>query len=184
MENIKFLRGKRVYFRPLEKEDLPSLHRWLNDPEIRRIYGEVFPRSLAEEKEWLEKMYDDRSKIWFALALNETDTIIGDGGFLRIDYMWRTADLSILIGKKSEWSKGYGTEAVRLLVEFGFQKLNLHRIGIGVFPFNTRAIRTYEKVGFKREGVLRDGYYCDNTYHDVILMSIMEEEFRGKDISI
>lgn len=66
---MKYLQRERVYFRPLEKEDLPLLHKWLNDPKIRRVYGEVFPRTV--EKEWLETMYDDKSKIWFALALNE-----------------------------------------------------------------------------------------------------------------
>ncbi|MEA1993825.1 MAG: GNAT family protein [Euryarchaeota archaeon] len=172
-----FLAGERIYLRPVEQEDVLYIHRWLNDPEIRTLEGELFPRSISEEKEWLEKTYKDNSKLWFIIALRKNDKVIGDCGLLRIDYTWRTADLSMSIGEKDEWNRGYGTEAMYILLEYGFKTLNLHRVGVGVFEFNKRAIKTYEKVGFRREGVLRDGYYCDSTYHDVILMSILEDEF-------
>ena len=176
-ENTKFLIGNSIYLRPVELEDLSRIHQWVNDPEIRPVYGEIFPKSIPDEKEWLEKMYEDKSRVWFVIVLEDTDKVIGDGGFLRIDYVWRTADLSILIGEKIEWNKGYGTETIHLLLDYGFKSLNLHRVSLGVFDFNKRAIKTYEKTGFKREGVLRDGYYCNNEYHDVIMMSILEDEF-------
>lgn len=105
------------------------------------------------------------------MKMNSTKFLVGDrvylrtigtGGFLRIDYMWRTADLSIMIGEKEEWAKGYGTEAVRLLLNYDFKSLNFHRISLGVFNFSKKAICAYEKAGFKKEGVLRDGYFCDS----------------------
>jgi len=176
--STKFLVGDRIYLRPIEPEDLPLIQKWINDPEIRILEGEVLPKSMANEKQWLENIYKDKSRVWFVVALKNNDKTIGDGGFLRIDYIWRAADLSIMIGKKGEWSKGYGTEAIRLLLKYGFEFLNFHRISLGVFDFNKRAIHAYEKAGFKKEGVLRDGYYCDNKYHDVIMMSILEDEFK------
>jgi len=178
MNSIEFLVGDRVYLRPIEQEDLSLTQNWINDPEIRILEGEVFPKSMQDEKEWLENLYKDKSRVWFAVALKDNDKTIGTGGFLRIDYIWRAADLSIMIGEKGEWGKGYGTETIRLLLNYGFEALNFHRISLGVFDFNKRAIRAYEKAGFKKEGVLRDGYFCENKYHDVIMMSILEDEFR------
>jgi len=178
MNSTKFLVGDRVYLRPIEQEDLSLTQKWINDPEIRILEGEVLPKSMQDEKEWLENLYKDKSRVWFVVALKDSDKTIGTGGFLRIDYIWRAADLSIMIGEKGEWGKGYGTEAIRLLLNYGFKSLNFHRISLGVFDFNKRAIRAYEKAGFKKEGVLRDGYFCDSKYHDVIMMSILEDEFR------
>ncbi len=175
--SAKFLIGDRIYLRPIEPEDLPLIQRWINDPEIRILEGEVLPTSISDEKEWLENLYKDKSKVWFVVALKDNDKMIGTGGFLRIYYIWRNADLSIMIGEKEEWGKGYGTEAIRLLLNYGFEALNFHRISLGVFDFNKRAIRAYKKAGFKKEGVLRDGYYCNSKYHDVIMMSILEDEF-------
>jgi len=175
--SAKFLIGDRIYFRPIEPEDLPLIQRWINDPEIRILEGEVLPTSISDEKEGLENLYKDKSKVWFVVALKDNDKMIGTGGFLRIYYIWRNADLSIMIGEKEKWGKGYGTEAIRLLLNYGFEALNFHRISLGVFDFNKRAIRAYEKAGFKKEGVLRDGYYCNSKYHDVIMMSILEDEF-------
>ena len=107
-----------------------------------------------------------------------SDRVIGEGGFLRIYHPWRSSDISIILGEKSAWGKGYGSEAMALMLDYGFGHLNLHRISLGVFDFNEAAIRFYEKTGFKREGVQRGGYYYDSAYHDIILMSILEDEYR------
>ncbi len=176
---VKFLIGKRVYLRPIEPEDLDVIRRWVNDPDIRTVIGEFLPMSRAAQQEWLERVYQDRQRIWFVFALLEDNRIIGDGGFLRIDHVWRTADISIEVGDHKEWGKGYGSEIMQLLLDYGFGTLNLHRISLGVFDFNEQAIRFYERMGFQREGVMRDGYFCNHAYHDVIMMSILEDEYRA-----
>jgi diamine N-acetyltransferase len=173
-----FLVGERLYLRPLEKEDLPAIRRWWNDPEARRLIGEVLPMSQAAAEEFYERVRTDKERVWFVIVLKEGDRAIGEAGLLRMFPAWRTTDMSIIIGDKAAWGQGYGVEVARLLLDFAFGALNMHRVAVGVVGFNERALRFWEKVGFRREGLQRDGYYCDHAYHDFVMMSILEEEFR------
>jgi len=86
--------------------------------------------------------------------------------------------MTIIIGEKDEWGKGYGTEAGRLLLDYAINQLGFHRVSIGVVGLNDRALRFWKKLGFRKEGVERDGYYCDNKYSDFVMMSILEDEFK------
>lgn len=181
MSEVKFLTGGKVHLRPMEPSDLPHVRKWVNDPEIRRLIGEIRPKSMPDAAKWLNGTYDDKNRVWFTVVLNDKDRVIGEAGLLRIFHPWRTADASMIIGEKDTWNKGYGTEAMRLLLNYAFGTLNLHRVAIGVFDFNETAVRFYEKCGFKREGAQRHGYYCDGRYHDVIMMSILEDEFRERE---
>jgi diamine N-acetyltransferase len=174
-----FLIGERLYLRPLEKDDLVYIRAWSNDPEIRRLTGEVRPMTQAGADAFLEKVQNDQDRIWFAVVLKENDQLIGETGLLRMFPAWRTTDLSIILGEKRAWGQGYGTEALTLLLDYAFGYLNFHRIAIGVVAFNHAALNFYKKVGFKQEGVQRDGYYYEHQYHDFIMMSILEDEFRG-----
>jgi diamine N-acetyltransferase len=173
-----FLVGDRVYMRPLESEDLPHIRKWANDPEIRRLTGEVTPMSKSDANAFLEKVRSDENRVWFVVALKENDRLIGEAGLLRMFHPWRTTDLTLIIGEKDAWGKGYGTEAILLLLDYAFGCLSFHRVSVGVVGSNERAIRFYEKVGFRKEGIQRDGYYYDHTYSDFVMMSILEDEFR------
>ena len=172
-----FLIGQRVYLRPLEKDDLPLVHKWANDPEIRRLTGEVKPMSQADADTFLERVQNDANRVWFVIVVRENERVIGEAGLLRMFYPWRTTDLSIVIGEQDAWGKGYGSEAILLMLDYAFGHLNFHRVAVGVVGFNERAIRLYEKVGFQQEGIQRDGYYFDHAYHDFVMMSILEDEF-------
>jgi diamine N-acetyltransferase len=178
-DSIKFLTGDLVFFRPVEPEDLPQLCRWANDPEIRRLTGEVLPMNMKSASEFLEKVHTDRERVWFSVVLKEDDRLIGEAGLLRMFHFWRTTDLTLIIGEKDCWEEGYGTEAIMLLLDYAFGYLNFHRVAVGVVGFNERALHFYEKVGFKREGVQRDGYYYNHTYYDFVMMSILEDEFQA-----
>lgn len=181
MTDVRFLVGGKVCLRPMEPSDLPHVRKWVNDPETRRLIGEIRPKSMADAADWLQEVYKDQNRAWFTVVLNEGDRVIGEAGLLRISHSWRTADASMIIGEKDAWNKGYGTEAMHLLLNYAFGTLNLHRVAIGVFDFNEAAVRFYEKCGFKREGAQRHGYYCDGRYYDVIMMSILEGEFRERE---
>jgi diamine N-acetyltransferase len=174
-----FLCGERIYLRPLEKEDLPFLRAWSNDPEIRKLTGEVRPTSMNEAEKWFERVQSDENRIWFVVALKENDHPIGEAGLLRIFSPWRTSDLTIILGDKFAWGKGYGEEAILLLLDYAFGALALHRISIGVVGFNERALRFYEKIGFKREGIQRDGYFYNHQFSDFVMMSLLEDEYRA-----
>lgn len=173
-----FLVGERVTLRPVEPADLPLLRRWANDPVIRALTGEVRPTSERDAEEWLERVRTDPNRVWFMVVLKEEGRAIGEAGLLRMFHAWRTTDLSIILGEREAWGQGYGTEAIRLLLDYAFGALNFHRVAIGVVGFNERALRFYEKIGFRREGVQRDGYYHNHRYHDFVMMSLLEDEFR------
>ena len=173
-----FLIGKRVYLRALEKEDLIYIRKWSNDPEIRKLIGEVVSMSQADADKFLERVYNDNTREWFVIIIKENERLIGEAGLLRMFHAWRTTDISIIIGEKDAWGKGYGTEAILLLLDYAFRRLNFHRVAIGVVGFNEKAIRFWEKIGFKKEGIQRDGYYYKHKYHDFVMMSILEDEFR------
>lgn len=168
-----------MLLRPLERSDLPSLVRWNNDPEIRSLTGEAYPSSLENTQAWFDRIKEDPSRVWFIIEERETGAPIGECGLLRIFPAWRTTDLTIIIGDQTCHGKGYGTEAITLLMDYAFGALALHRISIGVVGFNQRALAFYEKVGFQREGVQRDGYFYQHHFSDFIMMSILEEEFRA-----
>ncbi len=174
-----FLIGERLYLRPLEKEDMIHIRQWANDPEVRGLTGEVLPMGPAAADEFWERVRTERDRVWFAVVLKEGDHVIGEAGLLRMFPAWRTTDLTIILGDKEAWGKGHGTEAIRLLMDYAFGALNMHRLSLGVVGFNERALRFYEKVGFRREGVQRDGYYHGHRYHDFVMMSILEDEFRA-----
>ena len=136
-----FLRGNRIYLRPTEKEDLIYVRAWYNDPDVRKLIGEVTPSNADAMEKWFQRMQDDPCRVWFTVVLNENARPIGEAGLLRIFYPWRTADLSIILGDKFAWGKGYGTEVMKLLLDYAFGSLALHRVAIGVVGYNERALK-------------------------------------------
>jgi diamine N-acetyltransferase len=173
----RFLVGERVYLRALIRDDLPLIQKWSNDPEIRRLTGQVQPTHQVEIEKSFEKLGSDEDRVWFIVALKDGDRAIGEAGLLRMFPAWRTTDLSLIIGEKDEWGKGYGTKAIDLLLDYAFGYRNFHRVAVGVVGFNERALQFYEKVGFRREGIQRDGYYYNYEYSDFVMMAVLEDEY-------
>ena len=178
--------GNRIRFRGVERSDIPTFVKWLNDPEVQQGIAIHHPFSQAEEENWYEEMIkhpvDQRVR---GIEARETDTedgeeqwkLIGSLEFNEIDWRNSAAEFGIMIGDKSYWNRGYGTEAVRLLVKHGFNTLNLNRIFLRVFENNPRAIRAYEKAGFVHEGRLRQAEFRDGKYIDMLMMSMLKDEF-------
>lgn len=177
--NGAFLVGQKVYLRPFEADDLVPLYDWINDPELRAQTGTVRPTSKVGLQKWYERVCNDESRIWFAVVKKDDDKVIGEAGLLRMFPEWRTTDLTIIIGDPAAQGLGYGSEAIRLLLDYAFGYLNFHRVSIGVVGFNEQALRFYERIGFRREGVQRDGYYHNHRFSDFIMMSILDHEFRA-----
>jgi RimJ/RimL family protein N-acetyltransferase len=176
--SISFLTGPRLSLRPLEKNDLPLLQKWSNDPELRALTGETRPMSAAAAEDYFERIQRDEARVWFVIEVRATGQVIGETGLLRMFPDWRNTDLSIIIGEAEAQEKGYGSEAIRLMLDYAFGALGFHRVSIGVVGFNARALHFYEKNGFRREGVQRDGYFYNHTFSDFVMMSILEDEFR------
>jgi len=163
--------------RPFGKDDLQYIQKWSNDAELRRLIGEVAPMGRAETEKWYRELLADKDRIWFVIVLKRGGRVIGEAGLLRMFRPWRNTDMTIIIGEKDAWRKGYGTEVGHLLLDYAFRRLGFHRISIGVVGFNKRALKFWESLSFKKEGVERDEYYYDNEYSDGIMMSILEDEY-------
>jgi len=176
-----FLTGTKVYLRPLEREDAPRLVPWINDAEVTRTL-EVFyrPMNLQTELEFIENIYKSEHDVVLGIAVKQTDALIGATGLHRLDGKNRRASFGIFIGEKAEWGKGYGTEVTTLMTGYAFETLNLNRVWLHVYEYNERGIRAYEKVGFTREGVLRQDRYHEGRYWDTITMAILREEWEAR----
>jgi ribosomal-protein-alanine N-acetyltransferase len=172
-----FIVGERIYFRPLEREDAPLLRDYINDPEVTRTLTIHRPINLETEVESLARLGKNDSLIFVGICLKENDRLIGALDLRLGDFRDRHAVFGISIGAKDEWNKGYGTEATKLIVRYGFQTLNLNRISLRVYEFNPRAMRTYEKCGFVREGVLRQEIYRDGRFWDAYAMGILRSDW-------
>lgn len=178
--------GEKVLLREFRREDIPEIHSWTNDSDIVRFLSwAVFPQTLRDTERFVETQMsgEDPMNRGFVIGLVEGDSCIGTTGLINIDWRNRSGELGIVIGKRDYLGKGYGKEAVDLLLGFGFRELNLHRISLQVFDFNDRAIRSYEKSGLVEEGRLREAFYRDGAYHDIVIMAITEDEFRARSAS-
>ena len=175
--------GKIVRLRGYEKSDLDAIMKWINDEEVTDLLGGdmlVYPVSTIAEEKFIEASAgpSDKQKN-FAIETLAERKYIGGISFNVIDWRNRSAIVGIVIGDKSSWGNGYGTDPMRVLMRLAFDKMNLHRLQLHVFDYNTRAIASYEKCGFKREGVLREDHFARGKYHDTILMAILESEYRA-----
>ena len=175
--NVVFLAGKRVNLRPIEKEDIPNLERWINDEEVRRNLTAFLPMNRADEEEWIDSI-SKRKGMDITLIITVKDKPIGTIGFHKISLTDRNASLGIGIGEKSYWGKGYGTEAITLILRYAFNTLNLRKICLSVFAFNERAIACYEKCGFKEEGRLKEQRFRDGKYHDEVRMAVFADKWQ------
>ncbi len=176
------LRGKRVGLRPLETQDVYSLLKWFNDQRVLEDLGAEhisFAVSLEEEKLILERMLRDVRAQWFVIVKLEDLEAIGIAGLANIDERGASAEMRMIIGEVKDWGKGLGEEALRVLLGFGFDSRNLHRIWLRVAEYNQRAIRLYKKCGFVEEGRFRHDHYHKGEWRDACWMSILDSEWRG-----
>jgi RimJ/RimL family protein N-acetyltransferase len=160
--------GERVRLRGIEREDIPTFLRWFNDPEVRQYLLMYTPMSKAQEEYWFESTLNRKDEFLFAVEAQVEDkwVHIGNVGLHRIDWKERLGVLGIVLGAKDYWGKSYGTDSVRTMLTFGFETLNLHRAELEVFAFNPRALRCYEKAGFKKEGTRRSVHFHEGRFHD------------------
>lgn len=175
--------SERIRLRAAEKADIEVFLRWVNDPEVTENLMLVSPMSQVEEERWYENMLSQHpSEHVFVIETKEDASEgawhpIGTCQFLGIDWRNRSSEVGIMIGEKSFWNRGYGTETMQLLLEHGFNTLNLNRVWLQVYDKNQHGIRAYEKAGFVYEGKFRQGHYQHGRYYDVCLMSVLKTEW-------
>lgn len=171
------IKGQRLTLRAIERDDLPHFVAWVNDPEVTHHLLLFLPMNLDDETEWYERQRRDTTTHNFAIAVNKDQLLIGSTGLMKINQKDQNAELGIMIGDKTQWGQGYGQEAIRLLLEFAFHDLNLHRIYLRVDASHTSGIRCYQHCGFVEEGRLREAIYHRGQFEDQWLMSVLRSEY-------
>ena len=169
--------GERLYLSPFDADDA-EIHtqwaQWMNDRAVADYYGGYHNLvSPASAKKTLEGLTGHR----FAMVLLDGDICIGHISLHDIDHLNRHAFIGIFIGEEENRGKGYGAEAIRMVLEYGFKTMNLHSILLSVVADNAAAIACYKKVGFRESGRRREYKFMDGKYIDVIYMDILEGEF-------
>ena len=182
---LHFLEGKRIRLRILDPEtDGAICAQWMNDPATRHLLGEkrAFPISVAEEKKWIEKLYATTppNDIVFGIELKKTSKLIGVIGLHDLDWISRKAVTGTKIGDPNLRGRGLGTEAKLLLLEYAFNTLGLNRIHGEVIAYNQASRRYAKKCGYRHEGILRQAIYKNGQYHDLIIHSVLREEWLAK----
>ena len=174
------LKGTHVQLGPLKKEYIPTFLKWFNDPEITQFLDVHVPMTFEAELEWFNNASKQQNPIIFLIYLHELDQprLIGNCA-IDISQMNRVGTLGIVIGEKDCWGKGYGTEALKILIEYGFNTLNLHRVELETYGFNERAFKSYLKVGFREEGRRREAIFANGAYHDAIMLGLLRSEWNS-----
>ncbi|WP_455675738.1 GNAT family N-acetyltransferase [Pradoshia sp.] len=173
------LESKRIYLRPLSELDAPIMLESTMDKEIRYMTGTNSNFSLKQIKTHIDNINNDSSRYDFAICLKSSEEMIGELSILDIDEENKKAGFRISMGSISLTGKGYGTEAIKIVLNFVFEQLHLNRLQLEVFSHNLRGIRSYEKVGFVKEGVLRQSLYYNNAYSDEIIMAILKSDYKN-----
>ncbi|MGI6120025.1 MAG: GNAT family N-acetyltransferase [Desulfosporosinus sp.] len=172
------LKGQKISIRPIEEDDIDTMYQWYNDQEVNLWSSGAWPLNTLQSKEQLAVKFLDSSPDTYRYAiLAENEQLIGTIGFTEINTPAQSVRLFLVIGNKTYWGKGYGTDALITFSRFLFSQWNFHRISLDTWDRNVRAIKVYEKVGFKIEGRQREARFVLGNYHDAILMGLLREEF-------
>lgn len=166
-----------IYLRKLEATDLDQTWIWINDPGVYLKIGSQVPVSKLTQAKWFERTDQAQDKLIFAICLKANDAHVGNVSLDNIDCRHRTARLSIFIGDSAQRGKSIGSRAIRLLVEYAFDFLNLNRVWCKATAGDSAVLRFYEHLGFRQEGILRQHEFIGGSYVDKVLMGLIREEF-------
>ena len=181
MKYFKKMESENLYLAPMMMEDLEKYCMWMNDNKVTDGLDKTKDVTTIEnEREYLENI-GKNGDYAFSIVKKENDKLIGSCTLMHVDHINQTCEIGIMIGDSSSRGKGYGKEVLNMLLNYGFNTLNLNAINLGVLSFNERAIKCYKKVGFKEIGRLRQACFSNGKRYDVILMDILKEEFYNKE---
>lgn len=168
----------RVYLRALEPEDYLITYEWRKDEEIQNLVGgHKYFVSKEKERQWVLNTITDNSRMVLGICLKENNKLIGTVNIQDIDWINRSARVPILIGDKRYWGSGYASEARILALKFAFEERGMHRVGAVILEHNIASIKQHERLGFVREGVLRDSVYKGGKFHNQIYFGLLKEDF-------
>lgn len=173
----------RIILRKMTVDDAETYHTWRNDIEVMQSTSPSLDLYLMEEtKDFVHHVIlgSSTSKSYMIMDKESAAKPIGVVALVHIDWKNRNAECIIDIGEKSNWGKGYGAEAMTLLLDYAFLEMNLHRVSLRVFSFNDKAVKLYEKLGFQHEGTARQSLFRGGAWHDIIHMGMLQTEYAGR----
>jgi RimJ/RimL family protein N-acetyltransferase len=180
-DSVPVLAHGAVYLRPAEREDIPLFVRWMADERTSRNLGARAPFSIPMEERWFDRMLDQQgSSGWFfVICRREDDRPLGTVGLMEVDLLNGSAGLGVSIGDPNDTGRGYGRDAIRALLAFGFGRLRLERIWLDVYSRNEGARRLYERLGFVHEVTMRHAFWRDDEWLDDLRMAMLADEWRA-----
>ncbi|MGD0697459.1 MAG: GNAT family protein [Terriglobia bacterium] len=173
-----FMVGNQVYLRSYERADLTLMADFLHDDDVTRLlFMGLLPSNIELLNEQWEQDQRNPNQVAFAVCDKQSDEFIGTTGLYGVHWVMRTAEFRVFLGNKKFWNLGIGTDCTKMMVVYGFDKLNLNKVWLGVNAENKGGVRAYEKAGMVREGVLRQEQYRNFRYYDAIRMSMLRSEY-------
>lgn len=175
--------SKEIKLRPLKTDDIEKTLQWRNDVSLTKLtMGIRFPKTLEMEKEWYSNVLTNMSNrnIYWGIDEVENNELIGIIQLMNIDWISRTSDFGINIGNSNNRGRGFGKQAMELVLDYAFCALDLRKISLHVIEINKKAIKLYQDFGFTLEGKLIKQVYFDNTYYNVLIMSLFKDVYLSK----
>mgnify|MGYP003112275450 CR=1 FL=1 len=170
------INGKKTTLQSVKEHNIEQLRNWRNNPDLRKYFREYREISRPMQAAWFNKINNDNNQVNFEIHDKESDKIIGHCGLYYISWVHRHAEFGIYIGDFNFRNGGYGSDALRTLVKYGFEDLNLNKIWCEVYT-NNSALGVYERLGFVREGTLRQSYFNEGKYWDSNVLSLLRSEY-------
>jgi len=166
--------GKNIYLREIKLSDVnKNYRRWINDIEVNRCLESRFNKwSIKKLENYVKKIRKDPNNVFLAIITKDENSHIGNIKIGPIDWNHKFADVGIIIGEKAFWGKGFATEAIKLVTDFAFKKLNLHKLNAGAYANNIGSIKAFKKAGFSVEGLRKKQYFYNGSYIDDVLLGV------------
>lgn len=179
MESDIFLRGERIDLRTVEKDDIEFLKNNINDPKVRKDLGQHTPYNRDKGEEFVENIADEKEdQVRLLITDSEDEERIGMISLFRVNKNSGNAEIGLWITPEHQ-EEGFGTEATKLIVEFGFDELRMHRMYARVFDDNPKSINIWEKLNFKKEGIMREASFKDGKYVNILIYGILKKEWKS-----
>jgi len=175
LRDTGFLQGPRILLRDVRLSDVNERYcAWMNDREVTQYLETRFmPQSPECISAYVSSMAESRDSVFLAMVLREDGRHVGNIKLGPINWMHRFADIALVIGEKSEWGRGYATEAIRVVSNYAFMTLHLHKVTAGCYANNVASTKAFLKAGFSREGLRVQQFFCDGFYVDEVLLGLV-----------
>jgi len=178
MNNTGFLKTERVTLKTLGMEDIPFIEKWFNNPEIRKFLKPRFPRTPEKIKTWVEANSEPLpTRLNFLIIHNEKNQPIGACGLIDINWNYRHAEIYISIGETEYWGQSLAIDANKLILDYAFKELNLHKVYALIFAENERSLKAAVKTGFKQEGIMKEQIFNDGRFQDLVMLSLFQQDY-------